>query len=1144
MDINRNTNSHNSKPKHISRLKQEMYQLRLKNNPFGSPPSSTGDHDTVSTTTDDLSRNLSAFSFNPDDEGTRKASEDYKLPTKRHATRSGRFGSRQQQEHQQATMLNTSAIGRAFPEWTGPINDTAPTTTRNFDTNIAYNPYAEAKNRKENVRPITELTEEHLLNYGLDPKKKTRVEMQPRVENESDCSTILSRSPGRGARRSRFNNTHMENRAVSPEVPKRSLQDIVSKIRTEKEANRNQLSQIAMPQKQSQPTHASLNTFLNSDLAADKTNVGPTEGRSFFLPAFRHLPDWTSGALKFNAMKDGVPVFVKSGKNGVRLGQSGDHEPINAIGIPEEDEQIFVSMDKLQEEVRELHDHDAMLQREAEKLQREVNQLQSELKRYKTRRPSDSAIGSDSDGSFGRHAQANGYQLETQIAQLQNRLDQASRQVGVQDIHSTALAAERDEALHQASLARERAKRLQAELESTQKDLEFTLQYRKDKDSLQNENITLRTTNEDLKQKNEALSQANQELSSKYDRLRREQLSAHKDLASAQEELASLRKKYDAMLEEKKLIVQDHASMERNNESYFKETKKLQAQIAARDQHIADLKRGISTRDQMIDNIGGLTTNTAVIELNAELEAEISQLKHKLQQQQATRTDKDGSISAKEGRIRVLKEQNLELECEKQKLLEENQRLRAEYEEMRNQWIDDRHKVVRLNQLLTKNNTEFLKSMNDNTEDCVRLEEDFKNKEASLRQKLERREAAINKVKQLTAQINEISQRELLGKPTKLTRIVEPKDATGTRYAASDLTGKSGTMNVDDDPTRELNLTQGTDFASIMDNEIAKLKQTYRDFENQQRQSENDNITQASQTGDAAQSKNQPAGILKKSSRFGFNEDTGRFSVKSAFSVASHHTDDESVKTATTSKSRRPSSMGVQGQETSRPASRVRRNSDNPTITTQTDKQSNIGQSVPALSKEARRVLDQICNHKSDNCNVCVRIAANGYQTNPSTKAPITVDDMRKGKKTVRVDRPVPVSDRAVEARGTYEEEPTIRPAMAPGDALAVLIKEIGDEIEHLQIELKRVNEVYFNLDKSTGQRERRRLIGDIKKLQAELETKSGQLYKLHDVLEGQKDAGQLMDDSELNITILSDLLRVNGATENNQEASWNGFDE
>lgn len=1137
MDINRNTKSHNSKPKHISRLKQEMYQLRLKNNPFGSPPSSTGDHDTVSTTTEDLSRNLSNFSFNPDDEGTRKASEDYRLPTKRHATRSGRFGSRQQQE-QQATMLNTSAIGRAFPEWTGPINDTAP-TTQNFDTNNAYNPYSGTKNNKENVRPITELTEEHLLNYGLDPKKKTRVEMQPRVENESDCSTILSRSPGRGARRSRFNN----DRAASPEVPKRSLQDIVSKIRTEKEANRNQLSQSAMPHKPSQPIHASLNAFLNSDLAADRTNVGHTEGRSFFLPAFRHLPDWTSGALKFNAMKDGVPVFVKSGKNGVRLGQSGDHEPINAVGIPEEDEQIFVSMDKLQEEVRELHDHDAMLQREAEKLQREVNQLQSELKRYKTRRPSDSAIGSDSDGSFGRHGQANGYQLESQIAQLQNRLDQASKQVGVQDIHSTALAAERDEALHQASLARERAKRLQAELESTQKDLEFTLQYRKDKDSLQNENITLRTTNEELKQKNEALSKMNQELSTKYDKLRREQLSAQRDLASAQEELASLRKQYDAMLEEKKLIVQDHASMERNNESYFKETKKLQAQIAARDQHIADLKRGISTRDQMIDSIGGLTTNTAVIELNAELEAEIEELKQKLQQQQqASRSDdREGSISAKEGRIRVLKEQNLELECEKQKLLEENQRLRAEYEEMRNQWIDDRHKVVRLNQLLTKNNTEFLKSMNDNTEDCVRLEEDFKNKEATLRQKLERREAAIKKVKQLTAQINEISQKELLGKPTKLTRIVEPTNGTSTRYAASDMTGKTGTMNVDDDPTRELNLTQGTDFASIMDNEIAKLKQTYRDFENQQRQSENDNITQASQTGEATQSKNQPVGILKKSSRFGFDEDTGRFSVKSAFSVASHHTDNESVKTAATNKSRRPSSMGAQTQETSRPASRVRRNSD---ITTQTGKQSNAGQSVPTLSKEARRVLDQICNHKSDNCNVCVRIAANGHHVDPSTKAPISVDDMRKGKKTVRVDRPVPVSDRAVERQGNYEDEPTMRPAMAPGDALAVLIKEIGDEIEHLQMELKRVNEVYFSLDKSTGQRERRRLMGEIKKLQAELETKSGQLYKLHDVLEGQKDAGQLMDDSELDITILSDLVRVNGAPENHQEASWNGFDE
>ncbi|KAK0731186.1 hypothetical protein B0H67DRAFT_505292 [Lasiosphaeris hirsuta] len=1127
----------------MPRLNKEMYeQHRLRNNPFSSPPSSTGSHDTVSTTTEELTRNLSNFSFSPDGEGTRKFSEEFQqLPTKRSSTtRSGRFGNTRP-----TTVLNTSAIARAFPEWSGLVTKDTITVSQSVDAAFPFKPIPLMNEGKENVPPALEHTAENTFENAMDVKQKRfRADMQARVEDESDSSTVLSRTsrPVSGARRNRFSSAPADSSVVSPEPPKRSLQEMVSKIRIEKQTTQAHVFTREMTPQQSPPR----GPFLQPPtITADKSGISPT-GRSFFLPGFRHLPDWTAGTLKFSAMRDGVPIFTKAG---ARFGQANGHGVLNGVVVSEEDEEIFVSMDKLQEEVRELHDHDAMLQREAEKLQREVSQLQAELKLFHTRKRSDSALGSESDGSFNRRADVQNQELEAEIAQLQDRLDHASRQVGVNDIHSTALTAERDEALHQASVARERALKLQAELGATQKDLESTLQYRHDKETLQLENTSLVAANEALKQQNSSTVKNNKNLATQCDKLRRDLATAQNDLLATREELAAIRKQYEALQQEKQLIAQDHLSMERNNDSYFKENKKLQAQIAARDQHIADLKKGISTRDQMIERMGGLTTDTGMHELNDELEEELDRLKDQLEQQATNLQERDGSLTAKDGQILALKEHNVELTSEKEKLAEENKRLREEYEEMRGQWIDDRHKVIRLNQQLTKNNTEYLKTLNDNTDDCVRLEEEFKQKEAALRQKLERREAAIKKVKLLTTKITEISQQEITGKATKVTRIVEPGETVGSKYAASDLTGRSSVMNAEDDPTTELHLTQGSDFASIMDNEILKLKQTYRDIQDQQQQQvmepDADDGTQMSKANGTTQLKSQPVGILKKSSQFPLEDDTGRFSIKSALSIVSHHSEDTGKAPGLDSRPRRNSDMGRIGAEATMTGQNMTSGFFMPDITMHSDKQETTEPAVPSLSKEARRVLDSICKHKSGNCNVCVRIAAHGEQRtiSASRRVSISAEDMRKGKKTVCVEKPVPVSDRIPEPVSRYEEEPTMRPSMSPGEALAILIKETQDEIEHLQMELKRLNDVYFGLDKSLGQRERRRVMAEIKKLQSEVEMKSGHLYKLHDVLEGQKQAGQLMAEEEINVTILSNLVRLEATVESRDGSSWNGFD-
>ncbi|KAK3983912.1 hypothetical protein QBC44DRAFT_390217 [Cladorrhinum sp. PSN332] len=1160
MDVNsnRSNNKASSKPRRISRLTKEMLDHRMQHNPFSSPPSSTGSHDTVSTT-EELTRNLSNFSMDPDGEGTRRIGQDLpSLSSKRQTTRSGRFGQRQSQ-HNTNTVLNTSAIARSFPEWSGLLNNNKDATvSQTFDlTGILKGPSA-AVGGKENVPPGVDITEEQTtFDNPLESKRKrVRADMQPRVENESECSTVLSLSlsPGRAManRRSRFANL---DGVVSPEPAKNSLKEMVSKIRTEQQQTKNQKS---------------TQTNYEADSMLDKSGVSPTS-RSFFLPAFRHLPDWTSGTLKFSAMKNGVPVFVKHGKSGPRFDHSGQsHGVIHSVGISEEDEEIFVSMDKLQEEVRELHDHDAMLQREAEKLQREVNQLQSELKRFKNRHPSDSAIGSDTDASF-RRSGGHEPELEGQIVELRNRLENASRQVGVQDIHSAALTAERDEALHQASRARERAAKLQAELEGTQKSLEVSLQIREDKEMLQLENDSLLAENEALRHQHDEAIKQNKALISENNKLRRELAGVQKDLSMARDELSSIRKQCEDLKDEKRMFVEDHKSMERNNDSYFSQNKKLQAQVAARDQHIAELKKGIDNRDKIIDNMQSLTTDTAVLELNADLEAELERLNNKLDELAADAQERDGDIKSKDKRIGSLKEQNLDLSMDNEQIRVQNQRLRDE--------------LAQLNQLLNRHN----RALKDNTEDCVRLEDDFKQKEVDLQHKLDRREAAVKKVKLLTRKITEIAEQEFTAlafqaRTAPRVKVVDPKDL-------DDFTGRSSNMNVDDDPTTELHLTQESDFASVMEGELAKLKQTYQELQRRQRESTEQltdyslhvpapSLHRSKSDSSAVPSKmtqtrgqgQLPPGILKKSSQFAQEEDTGRFSVRSALSYVSHQTEDESLHHTAHS---RKSSNNL--HDFTRPESRLRRNSEttreNPTSTVEpnmtsaffmpditlsgmnkTTTTANSKHTVPSLSKDARRVLDNICTHKSGNCNVCVRIAAHGDKQSTtippaSTKIQITPEDLAKGKKTVCVEKPVPVSDRSPVK--SYSDEPTLRPSMPPGEALAILIKETKDEIEHLQMELKSLNEVYFGLDKSVGARERKRVMGEIKRVQGEVEAKSAQLYRLHDVLEGQKAAGQVMEREEVDVTVLGGLVRVQQQTQNQRKqreeqvtgSEWEGFE-
>lgn len=147
------------------------------------------------------------------------------------------------------------------------------------------------------------------------------------------------------------------------------------------------------------------------------------------------------------------------------------------------------------------------------------------------------------------------------------------------------------------------------------------------------------------------------------------------------------------------------------------------------------------------------------------------------------------------------------------------------------------------------------------------------------------------------------------------------------------------------------------------------------------------------------------------------------------------------------------------------------------------------------------------CQHARTNCTICTRIEFAGQK--PTTK------------RKVQIQRPVPVSD-DVHDDADYEEEHTMRPSVDPGVALATVIKSIRDEIAHLKANYETKLRQYHDLDARAARAVRKSLKDEIDHIGFSIDVKNDQIYALFDVVEGQKTAGQLMSQDEIDVTVLS----------------------
>lgn len=169
------------------------------------------------------------------------------------------------------------------------------------------------------------------------------------------------------------------------------------------------------------------------------------------------------------------------------------------------------------------------------------------------------------------------------------------------------------------------------------------------------------------------------------------------------------------------------------------------------------------------------------------------------------------------------------------------------------------------------------------------------------------------------------------------------------------------------------------------------------------------------------------------------------------------------------------------------------------------------GQTI--LSDSAKCVLSKLARHDNRNCTLCTRVAS--FETKDTNRVKV------EAKQKVHIEKPVPVSERMPET-APGRDEPTLRPKTAPGLALATVLKELQDELAHLKMQLAPYQAVYNKHDPSLSKRKRKYIKARMEELLKVIDLKADQIYALYDVLEGQKQSGQILTEEEVEITLYS----------------------
>ncbi|KAK1972220.1 hypothetical protein LY78DRAFT_624436 [Colletotrichum sublineola] len=1086
-----------------SRILREMNANR--DNPFNSPPSSTGSHGTVSPT-------MSSVFSELDGESTRRLNEDI-------ARVVGPTGGKAQ--------VDLEAAHRKWPEFYGKPkaateakqNKPAPRQSgslRHKDT-VSHKAIVQ-KYLSNMVDDSTEMT--------WQGSKRTRAEMQPRVEdNESDMSANTSKSPFRfdiNADSFKFNPQQQVGRSPLARGHARSTSGNYKSARRSSQAAKNERrkSDFLAPQPQAtskaaaaaesaptnNPTPVTLNT-IRSTFPSPATTDSPAQNgvtsRSFFMPDISHLNDFISGNLRFQgAVKNGVPVFVKNGQVRDRIDTMppNDHAEVDGLAIPEDEEKIFVSMDMIRDEILNLQEHDDLVQQHAVELEGQVEHLQKELKRLKGRKSIDSAIGSrtasEPETAHEERFQTEKLKLESHIASLQSRLDHATTRIDSNEYENNTISLERDRALKKLQDAcveiGDLMDKLDAqgkELHETQEKLNATLEItnqrevvrhetqnnsvrhtenksiqadnhalRREQETLQQELDSLRTDNNSLRREQESLISENRSLRanarslmSENEELRQTAANAKEDMEAARDEVEALQVELHTMEQEKSTLKEDNDSLVRHNEKYFNENKILRRENSGFERSIHDL------HDE-----------------NMHLKEEIEFLKQQLDHCRPLGKAEDFSV-------------RLNKEVDDDDETEEN--MTSAF------FVPD----------ITIDSTQN-SAVVDGTVEGKKIRKPA----TPGRKAIERQDTT----EQTDRSINEVDntfqsqQSSVVPEPPSKRRAssARPQESTGQqkvsfslpeRSAASTKSKSTKASNVANKGSKRSVSAHTTSKTSLKGNPVPDLDPFH---------TEDDATMQSPE-----------------------NTQTHSMVIDTKTRSKETHT----IRQETTNTTR---NLTSQSQRT--PSRSAVKPSQNKSVTIDLITQGGLENTTtemkgncPALSPDARRVLDSLAGHSCKNCIVCTRIKGH--------RGTVTAADIAEGKKRVKVSKPVAPSDQYKQL-GISSEDATMRPSQPPGNALAKVIKGLEDELEHMKMEHAKMQARYDRHNPALAESKRKQLKINIDANMNAREVKNAQIYALYDVLEGQKQVGQEMSEEELDMTVFSITgLSVRDITD---QLTWEGI--
>ncbi|KAI6782363.1 uncharacterized protein J7T54_008449 [Emericellopsis cladophorae] len=1034
-----------------SRILREMNTNR--DNPFNSPPSSTGSHGTVT---------LSSVFSDPEGESTRKLNEDIARVI---APRKG--------------VIKYESAAKRFPDYYSMPRD------KIFEDDTDTRPMSSES--KENKPPAFKYNDDSTQD-AMQVTHRTRAQMQPRVQDESEMSSLLIPAKGLSAQYQNYSKTNVRHPSPLSKVQNRSqstanddesqrrssIHDALEEMRRRSRSPHEQGNK----RQNGSPRMSSAKSSLTAVPSPEQANESAFDGsvvRSFFMPDVSHLGDFVTGTLRFSgSMRNGVPVFVKNGKvhdSRDRRSQA-HHAELNELEVPEDEERIFVSMDMIREEIVSLQEHYDKVQEYASNLQEQVESLEAELKK----RP---ASGGRGNADFmNQHLADQKDRLEVEVADLQSRLEQAARKNTINEIENESIAQEKDRAVRKLQEACEDINKLtrklatrERELETSHKQLESTVQLRrenhqirddykkmadkhdalelmnndlqdrladfeKEVESLTSDNDTLRRQYQSILNENRSLRTANQNLLEENARLRANPHDAPSN--TAREEIDDLRSQMRASDEERIALQTDNDSLVRHNENYYSENKTLRRENTGFERSIAEM------RDQ-----------------NLKLKEDVEFLKGQLDH---CRPIPKEDFSA---RLEEQTDDNMTSAFFLPDITVDRNDTGAVPENTQTQDLPQLPEFTE--------NTNRMSAIVDMTEE--RTEKSTRHETTSHTQKTgtQQQKAKLSKTSTAGTAANKVAF-AVPEHPVRASKSTSQlPNQSSKRRTASMPVKRTSMPTVDmDESTGLLSLDNTTQDPSLPLPELLKPRKEAKDGKRQQKKDATHEVTSQCQS----------------------------------------------------------QSRGSEQRRHSRQRSHSRGSQSSKHIAVETTVENHLGvekDNCPALSKDARRVLDNLCEHKCSNCTVCSRIT--------SHRGVISSTDLVHGKKRVTVPRPVPVTDRGL------GEDATMRPAHHPGHALAMVIKSLEDEAQHMQLELTRAQLEYNSSDKAYGRRERLILAESIRHLLKQLEAKNDQIYSLYDVLEGQKSAGQVMSEDEVEMTVLNITgMTVRDVTSGTEQLTWEGF--